>query len=149
MKQRTRGVGVGTISLVMIFAVLCLTVFAMLTLSSANAEKTLSDRTSSFVTGYYAADSEATKIRAAIADSFAKGALPESIEGTAITYERSGDAVYASFSCSVNDVQDLLVKLELTQGKDTVLEWKTGYAKDWNVDNSIVVWDFDSLINNQ
>ena len=146
MKQNTRGVGVGTISLVMIFAILCLTVFAMLTLSSSNAEKILADKTSGFVKNYYEADSRAMKIRALVFDSYMGGSLPESLDGVEITYERDGDFVFASYSCEVDDVQDLIVRLRLGQNNDTVLEWRTGYSQNWEFDDSLNVWDGDFFI---
>ena len=146
MKQKTRGIGVGTISLVMIFAVLCLTVFAMLTLSSSNAEKILADRSSAFVKSYYEADSFATKIRAAIFDSYKRGVFPESLDSIEIDYELSGDVIIASYTCEVNEVQELLVRLKLEGGIDTVLEWKVGYSQNWEFDDSITVWDGDFFI---
>jgi hypothetical protein len=129
MKQKTRGVGVGTISLIMIFAVLCLTVFAMLTLSTSNAEKVLADRTSSFVKSYYEADSQATQIKADLLASYAQ----------------SGATGIETYSCRINDVQDLLVKIRFDGGSYTVLEWKTGYSQEWELDTSIAVMDIDAL----
>jgi len=143
MKQKVRGIGVGTISLIMIFSVLCLTIFAMLTLSTSNAEKALADRTSSFVKGYYEADSKATKIRAQIYESYTQGVFPASIDGVDITYEHSGDITVAGYYCKVNDVQDLRVKLRLEQTGSYVLEWKTAYSEDWAYDDSLSVWDPD------
>jgi hypothetical protein len=141
MKERTRGVGVGTISLVMIFAVLCLTVFAMLTLSTSSAEKILADRSSSFVKGYYEADSRATNIRAAILESYNRGVFPASLDGVDIAYEQTKNAAFAAYTCEINNVQELIVKLKLSQGGDTVLEWRAGYSQDWEFDDSIQVWD--------
>ena len=141
MKQKTRSVGVGTISLIMIFAVLCLTVFAMLTLSTSNAEKALADRSSGFVKSYYEADLQATEIRAAILGSYAGGSFPESIDGIWITYDHTGDVTYAAYSCEVNEVQELLVRLKLEKNKDSVLEWKTVYSQPWEFDDSLNVWD--------
>jgi hypothetical protein len=163
MKQKVRGVGVGTVSLVMIFAVLCLTVFAMLTLSTSNAEKALADRTAAFVTGYYEADTLATKIKAEIIKSYRDGTLygaaslpdePYDIIGFEVTiapgvqlsyeFEENG-TIFASYSCEVNEVQDLSVRLSLAGGSYTVLEWKTVYSQDWEIDDGITVWDGDSF----
>jgi len=146
MKERTRGVGVGTISLVMIFAVLCLTVFSMLTLSTSNAEKILADRTAFFVKSYYEADSQATKVRAAILESYKRGVFPGSLDGIDITYEQTAEGIYAAYSCEINDVQELIVRLKLTGDRDTVLEWRAGYSQDWVFDDSVNVWDGTFLI---
>ena len=146
MKQKMPGVGVGTISLIMIFSVLCLTVFAMLTLSTSNAEKILADKTSSFVKGYYEADSQATKIKAQILEAYPDGLLPSFAEGVDIAYEQGdGGAAVASYSCVVNDVQNLLVELRLENDKAEVLKWKTGYADDWESNDDMTVWDMDDF----
>jgi len=141
MKQKVRGIGVGTISLIMIFSVLCLTIFAMLTLSTANAEKILSDRTSSFVKGYYEADSEATKIKAGIFESYLNGTLPDSVRGTDIEYEVGTDGFLASFTLDVNEVQRFVVKLSIKGMAIDVLEWRIDSAGDWEYEDSLNVFD--------
>lgn len=141
MNRNARGTGIGTVSLVMIFAVLCLTVFATLTLSASNAEKALSDKTSTFVKGYYEADSLATKVSAELCASYENGVLPEFAHDVGISYEQDGAATIASFSCRVTEMQDLLVSLRLEKGLVSVLNWKTWYSQSWEADNSITVWD--------
>ncbi|MCL1808347.1 MAG: hypothetical protein FWG42_01100 [Clostridiales bacterium] len=142
MNQRSHGAGVGTVSLITIFAVLCLTVFAMLTLSASNAEKLLADKTASFVKGYYEADYLAAVVQANIVDS---GEFPESVYGVDVSYEKEGAATVASYSCRVSDAQDLRVKLKLDAGQAAVLEWKTVYALGWEADDAITVWDGESF----
>ena len=53
---------VGGSSLIMVFAVLCLTVFTLLTLSTVQADRRLSEVTAEAVSAYYAADTEAERI---------------------------------------------------------------------------------------
>ena len=53
---------VGGSSLLVIFAVLCLTVFAMLSLTQAQADRRLAQNSWSAVTGYYQADCQAQEI---------------------------------------------------------------------------------------
>ena len=55
---------VGGSSLLVIFAVLCLTVFAMLSLTQAQADRRLAQNSWSAVTGYYRADCQAQEILA-------------------------------------------------------------------------------------
>jgi hypothetical protein len=153
MKQKVRGVGVGTVSLVMIFAVLCLTVFAMLTLSTSNAEKSLAERTAAFVTDYYEADTKATKIRAEILDAHRSGffdpqdenfeiiSVQNVIDGVEFLYERSGDDIFVTYSCEVNDVLNLSVKLRLFEDRDIVLEWNTVHSQEWEMGDGFIVWD--------
>jgi len=148
MKQNVRGAGVGTVSLVLIFAVLCLTVFAVLTLSTANAEKTMANRTADFVTSYYIADTNATIITAHILESYRSGTFPEegsidaSFFGVPLTAEPcDSDILYVSFIYKVNDVLNLSVKLRLSEGCETVLVWRLVSSLDWEVDDTLPVWD--------
>ena len=53
---------VGGISLLVIFAVLCLTVFAVLSLAQGQADRRLAQNSWSAVTGYYRADCQAQEI---------------------------------------------------------------------------------------
>lgn len=55
---------VGISSLLVIFAVLCLTVFALLSVSTVQAQLRLAESTRSAITGYYRADAEAEEILA-------------------------------------------------------------------------------------
>ena len=146
MKQNVRGIGVGTISLIMIFSVLCLTIFAMLTLSTSNAEKTLSERSSTFVRGYYEADAVATSIRAQLLDSVQTGFFPGNINGVEIYYEHGDEATYVSYSCRITDVSDLFIRLMIEEATDVVLEWRAGYSGDWESDDSLNLWDPDEFL---
>jgi len=145
MKQKTRGIGVGTISLIMIFSVLCLTIFAVLTLSTSNAEKALADRTSSFVSDYYEADSNATRISARIIEAARIGQFPDLIDGVSISYESEDEITVASYYSRINDVQDLFVKLGLDESRAVVLEWRTVFSGDWETDDSLNVFDPDDF----
>ena len=60
-----RGGGVsGAVSLVMIFCVLCLAVFAVLTLATADREAKLAEMTARSAADYYEADRRAVEIAA-------------------------------------------------------------------------------------
>ena len=147
MKQKARGIGVGTISLIMIFSVLCLTIFAMLTLSTSNAEKALADRTSYFVVSYYEADAYATRIKAQLLQSARVGLFPDAVDDVFITYEYEyGDIIAATYNIRMNDMQDLYVRLGLEEGKHVVSEWKTVFKADWEIDESLNVLDLDDFL---
>ncbi|MEG1615109.1 MAG: hypothetical protein RR343_06465, partial [Oscillospiraceae bacterium] len=59
-QRKTAGVNVGGASIIMVFSVLCLTIFAVLTLVSANAESTLAKKSVASVENYYSADAKVT-----------------------------------------------------------------------------------------
>lgn len=147
MKQNVRGVGVGTISLVLIFSVLCITVFAILTLSTANSERIMANRTADFVTSYYNADTNATILKAHILEAYRNGTFPEdtnideTVFGVPLITELLNDNLYVSFIYEVNDVLDLSIKLRLSEESETVLEWRLVNSQEWEVDDSLPVWD--------
>ena len=66
----------GVSSLLIIFSVLCLTVFAILSVSTASAGSRLSEKAAQSVTDYYAADSRAEKTIAALRS----GEIPEGVK---------------------------------------------------------------------
>lgn len=58
-KGTSTGLGVGASSILMIFIVLCITTFAVLSITSAGADSRLTDKAAGAVSEYYAADSKA------------------------------------------------------------------------------------------
>lgn len=72
-----RRIGTGASSVLMIFVVLCLTAFGVLSLVSARADKRLTDRAKTAAQAYYAADAAVEETLAAI-----DGALLRAAEAT-------------------------------------------------------------------
>ena len=117
----------GAVTLVMIFCVLCMAVFASLTLVTARREAALTELTAQRTQAYYDADREATEKVAALA----KGDKPRDVK-------ISGDT--ASFAVPVGDAQKLDVRVRLTDDGCSVEKWATVYDGDWETDDSIEVW---------
>lgn len=118
----------GGISLLVVFAVLCLTVFALLSLSTVQANKRLADASVQAVADYYAADLEAQVILARLRD----GEVPEGVS-------RSGD-VYA-YRCPISDTQTLEVEVRVQGEAYTVLKWQAAASAAWEADDSLDLWD--------
>ena len=117
---------IGGSSLLVIFAVLCLTVFALLGFSTVQADKRLADVSIQAVSDYYAADCAAEEI-------FAKlraGQLPEGVTLT-------GD-VYA-YSCPISPTQALQV--EVRSGDWEVLRWQAVSTIQWQENTDMELWD--------
>lgn len=137
-----RGGGVsGAVSLVMIFCVLCLAVFSVLTLATAERERGLSELSAQRAAEYYAADRRAVEIAAALA----AGETPEDVEvESAVSTGPAGTVREEAFTLPAGGDLLLEVRLEIGErGEITVLTWKTVYAGDWNVDGTITLWDGD------
>lgn len=131
-----RGGGVsGAVSLVMIFCVLCMAVFAVLTLSTAVREQGLADLTAQRAAEYYEADRQAAEIAAALIAG-------EAVEAD-VSYELTGEGAVASYVVPAGGELLLEVRLLLTGSEYEVLAWRTIYAGDWTPDNSMELLDLD------
>lgn len=119
---------VGGASLLAAFAVLCLTVFALLSLATVQADRRLADAASRAVTDYYAADCRAQEILARLR----AGERPEDVE-------QDGD-VY-SYVCPISSVQELAVEVRVRGTDYTVLRWQAVPAGEWEADDGLELWD--------
>ncbi len=134
-KRGTSGppAAVGGSSLLVIFAVLCLTVFALLTLSTAAADSRLSQDAADAVEAYYQADSQAEALWARLR----AGERPEEVTETA---EDAGSTLY-EYTVPVSQGQELRVSLQLEDGIWTVVQWQAVSTADWQADEDLTVWD--------
>lgn len=117
---------IGGSSLLVIFAVLCLTVFALLGFSTVQADKRLADISIQAVSDYYAADCAAEEILARLK----AGQLPEGVT-------KAGD-VYA-YSCAISPAQSLQV--EVRDGDWAVLRWQAVSTVHWQENTDVELWD--------
>lgn len=117
---------VGGSSLLVIFAVLCLTVFALLSLSSVQAERRLADAATQSVLDYYEADLRAEEILARLRSG-------EEIAGLK---EENGKF---EFEVPISGRQTLAVALA-RQGDDwVVLRWQM-VTREGEPDDTLNVW---------
>ena len=119
---------VGASSLLVIFAVLYLTVFALLSISTVRADGRLGDKVQSAVTGYYQADCRAEEILARLRS----GEIPEGV-----TVE---NGIY-TYACPISDTQVLAVQVTITESSYRILRWQTMSTVRWEADDRIPVWD--------
>lgn len=117
---------VGGSSLLVIFAVLCLTVFALLSLSSVQAERRLADAATQSVVDYYQADLRAEEIFARLRDG-------EQIAGI-----EENDGKY-QFEVPISGRQTLAVTLARQGDTWTVLRWQTVTVEE-ALNESLNVW---------
>ena len=117
---------IGGSSLLVIFAVLCLTLFSLLSLSTVLAEQRLSDAYGQASARWYAGDLEAQEIYARLRSG-------EAVEGVE---QIDGQYVY---SVTVSEHQTLRVTLENRNGSWEVISWQT-LAHMEERDNTLPVW---------
>ncbi|MBQ8390900.1 MAG: hypothetical protein IJX52_07990 [Oscillibacter sp.] len=131
-KERFSPPVVGGSSLLVIFAVLCLTVFALLGLSTVQADRRLSDASAQAVRAYYEADVQAETILAQLRE----GRMPE---GVAVNGE------FYAYVCPISDTQELQVQLRRNGENWEILSWKAVSIAVWETDDSLSVWDGDPI----
>lgn len=139
-QERFSPPAVGGISLLVVFAVLCLTVFALLALTTVQADTRLADASAKAVSDYYAADCKAQEILARLR----AGEIPEGVE----MRDWPGYGAYtASYAVPISDTQELQVEVELTEEEADynlryqVVRWQAVPTGEWEGDESLDVWD--------
>lgn len=151
-KNKLHGMGVGYVSVMLIFAVICLTVFAVMSFRAASANDGFNVRSGDHLREYYAADS-AAKSRLAELDGIAKNAAEsgffedefeaaaETIEG--VTLNRITNGYSANWSVKINDRQELVVSVEFTSdGGCEITRWQSRtVSTEDSSDSHLGVWD--------
>ncbi|MBQ7796631.1 MAG: hypothetical protein IJ374_08755 [Lachnospiraceae bacterium] len=117
---------VGGSSLLVIFAVLCLTVFALLSLSTVLADQRLGSASVEAVSSYYEADTRAEEIFARLRN----GEMPEGVVKEADVYR---------YACPISDTQTLHVELKCDGDSWMVLRWQA-VAETTMEDSELSVW---------
>ena len=117
----------GASSLLVIFSVLCLTVFALLSLSTVSADHRIAEENAKAIVSYYDADAEANRILAKIRE----GEIPAGVTNEGGIYE---------YSCPLSDTQVLAVRVRV-EGEDySILRWQTVSTYEWEPDTDLPVW---------
>ena len=152
-KKKFSVTNIGSISLLMIFIILCMVTLAALSLSSAASEANTARKFADHNTKYYQADNQAEEtldiIDGILAESYASYFTEVNTRlaklSTHITLDISTDNKSATlvYITSVDDSQSLEVKLTLTDpfttsgGLYKITSWKEVKTSDWNADNSM------------
>lgn len=128
MTKRIGPAAVGGSSLLVIFAVLCLVVFALLGVSTVQADGRLSQASADAVTAYYEADCKAEEILSRLR----AGERPDSVEWDGDTFR---------YTCPVSDTQILIVSGRLRNDHYEIFQWQTASVTDWEENADLNLWD--------
>ena len=131
-RERFSAPVVGGSSLLVIFAVLCLTVFALLGLSTVQADRRLADASVAAVSGYYEADYQAEAILARLRGG-------EHPEGVTVNGE------HYSYACPISDTRQLQVELHRSGEEWKILSWKAVSTLDWESNDNLSLWDGETV----
>ena len=134
-------ISIGITSMTVILCVLCLTVFSVLTLSTALTERKLAEKRALSVQNYYHAETEAAEL---VNELQMKQKNNEDV----FAYANKNGVVMKNdlfyFQKTIDDGQELSVVLQYKNGFD-ILEWKVVSTADWTPDESLSVWDGEML----
>lgn len=130
MDKRTGGLlpPVGLSALLCIFAVLCLTVFALLSAATVRADTSQRERMQQAVLDYYAADAQAQRILA----DLCSGQRPEQVEWKQTT---------ACYQVPIAPGQTLMVEVVVNGSDYTVVRWQAVNTQPWQADEQLDVWN--------
>ena len=129
--------GAGSSLLVLIFSILCLTVSSLMTLSSANNDRALTEKLQESVLSYYCADGKAVDAAVSLREAILSGDIPKEAEGITITSEENG---VFSYSCDIDGARAICVRLKEENGSLIILSWLETYSKAWTPDEALQVW---------
>jgi len=133
------GIGVGSASIVLVFAVLCLTVFSLITYVVAANDKALVDNEAQLVIGYFHADYMAESI---VAEILSSDSIPPEIQGVEIHSELDfySNAKIITFSSPISDVLALFVRIALHDDSYEILSWRLYNSAEWQYDAGLNIW---------
>ena len=143
-ERKSSGINIGSASIIMVFSVLCLTVFAVLSLVTANSEYKLAIKSTDVIKNYYSADAHANEKIAAIKTVLEKEGLESATKEASklnVSLKNEAEGLEISFDEQISDSQKLTVNAVLNNGQIKVNEWKTVPTKDWNSDENNQFWD--------
>ena len=130
MKKRTRfsPPAVGASALLVSLSLLVLCVFALLGLSSAQAEHRLAEASVKATAAYYAADLQAEEIFARLRC----GELPDGVTRDGSTY---------AYTCAISEYQYLAVSVEKRLESWQILSWRVIAIEPQEIQTAPTLWD--------
>ena len=126
---------VGGVSLLVAFAVLCLTVFALLSLTTVQADARLAEASARAVEEYYAADCAAQEILARLRN----GETP--VEAESHSYDSWHRGTRYTYAVPISDSQELDVEVIVDGEEYEILRWQAQYTGEWETVEGLDLWD--------
>lgn len=146
IKKRTKttaemGAHIGSASIVMIFAVLCLTIFAVLSFETAAYEQRLAHKAADAAQAYYAADGIAEERYLEICTLLATE-TDKAEAYKALLAEQTAEGVRLEYTVPIDGTQELQVELfAAPDGTVQIVRWHAAAAVDWEYEEELQVWD--------
>ncbi len=142
-KEQSSGISFGSVSIIVIFSTLCLSIFSVLSYSLALSEKRFADKSINAFSSYYAADLAVTKKARELKQMFREGINKDELSikasemgFTAFLYD---DTIKLSMSMPIDQTRALEVELSVAD-EFKVDRWMVVSTTDWEPDESIEIW---------
>ena len=134
--------GIGAASIMLVFVVLCLVIFAVITLTPALTDQELVEAEVQMVQAFFAADTKAEQI---LAEILILDYVPQSIMGVDIIASWDWDASIeiVSFAVDINDTQLLFVEVGLDFDSYQIFSWQMVNVYEWNPYVEMNIWTID------
>lgn len=157
-KNQPSFTAIGSSSLLVVFLVLCLATFAILSLSSAKSDYSFTERLAKHKSDYYKASSRAEHTAADIdrllentyrSKAMSQEEYLDALNPVILTYETvplsyimQDNVPVISYQIPVDDRQTLFVELKVTNPKESlnyyeVQTWQISSSKEWKSDNTL------------
>ena len=167
--RKISGMGVGYVTLIMLFAVICLTMLASLSYQAARANDKLNEKSVYYTSWYYAADAMANEVLCTLdeaayeahetgffADSFESicdeklSAWDDNTYAVDVAVKRIPEGFRASYFCPIaenNGISVEIVFLDVTRDGERyrVDTWKTVAVSENDENETLGVWDGSAL----
>lgn len=130
-------INMGTSLLLVVFIVICLIVFATLSLSSSLRDQKYADKAVLKTENYYLAYSHAQKQLKEIDQAIISHKDLSSLKNIEISLKDNN--TYISFKENIDQYQDLDVEIQLTQDQDRykIIKWQEVTSKEWKNESTL------------
>lgn len=132
--------GTGMSSLLMIFVVLCLTVFGVLAYMTARADDRLTQRSAEMVQAYYQADAAAEEALAQLDAALLELEPEAALESAGFTVDGGPETWNGSLEISIQDTRVYQLQVVVEQGSYRVTARQTVDHAVWE-EEYLDVWD--------
>ena len=145
-----RKANIGSSTLIVIFIVLCLATFSLLSLGNAKSDSLLSDRNGEAVKEYYRADSLGNEfvrqLDTSLQTASGGGRRGQSLKTAMLEewkdyYDSAEDVFVTEIAMHAGQALQIRVQADWTEGTCRILTWKVYNREEYEIDQSMKVWD--------
>lgn len=145
-----RRANIGISSLILIFIILCLATFALLSMSNARREETLSLKNAASVQEYYLVDSQGVEFFHMVKRTLkqAKEEAPNQMQERVLEqlgtyYVAKTDTFRADIAMDAGQALRIELLPDWESAECQVLSWNVYHSEEYEIDQSVPVWTGD------